>query len=564
MQDSWWVGPQDIDRRLMSRLEEVLEYAKRGWSLIPVGRDKKPLIKWEPYQDAPANEDQLREWFTKYPNANIGLVTGAVSGIVAVDIDSAEGGKAIQEYIPNSILCPTVATPRGRHLYFKHPGVGVSNNAKVIIDCDFRGDGGYILIPSSVTKDGKYEWILGPDEAPPPPLPIKYLETLIRSFKQPKGVTERNAPVTNSQNELPVVTQKPLQGVTNRIITLQKGQRDEDLFHVAYQLVRSRTSDQSVRTVLMACARHCNPPFDERDLEVKIESALKRARDKDMRVAVEARNWIEGTEGYFNSKDLKEQIGVQTKEQDAALRVALHRMVKDGFLERGTRDGVFRRVAPKSDPIEFKKVIFNPVALKWPFQLEGWVHTLPKSVIVVTGTPDSGKSAFLFNFVKLNQENFKIHYFTSEMGGMEMNSRLSLFPDIKIDEWDFDLREKADNFADEIYPEDINVIDFMEITKDHYLVAEKIKQIFDKLTSGVAVIALQKRPGDDLGRGGVASLEKPRLYLSMEKGRIKIIKAKNWTDPTHNPNGLVREYRLRHGCEFICDADWEREYGEDI
>lgn len=550
-------------------LTHALEYARRGWSVIPVGRDKKPLVKWEPYQDVPASEESITEWWTKWPDANLGIITGAVSGIVVVDIDSAEGEKSILEYIPNSILCPMVSTPRGRHLYFKHPGFGVSNNAKVIPGCDFRGDGGYVIVPPSVRGKEKYEWILGPDEVPIPELPNTYINTLNRSLqsvtKNRFGVTESVTDVTNPSKEFPSVTQKPLQGVTDRFITLQEGQRDEDLFYVAGKLARARMPEESLMTVMRVLAASCDPPFPEREAEEKARSAIKRAKSRDRDFTAEIKEFAAMTDGFFSIRTIQDQFELNTSEQKGKLRVLMHRLVKDGFLERMQgKDGMFRRVAPKSEPIDFKRVQFNPIDLKWPFKLEDWVYTLPKTIVVVTGTPDAGKSAFLFNFVKLNQENFKIHYFTSEMGAMEMNARLSLFPDIKIDDWDFDLREKADNFADEIHPTEINIIDFMEITKDHYLVAEKIKQIFDKLTTGVAVIALQKRPGDDLGRGGVASLEKPRLYLSMEKGKVKIIKAKNWKDPQHNPNGLIREYRLRHGCEFVCDSDWEREYGEDV
>lgn len=556
-------------------LTHALEYARRGWSVIPVGRDKKPLVKWEPYQDVPASEEAITEWWTKWPDANIGVITGAVSGIVVVDIDSAEGGDAIQEYIPSSTWCPTVATPRGQHLYFKHPGFGVSNNTKVIPGCDFRGDGGYVIVPPSARGAQKYEWILGLDEAPLQVPPNTYMSTLNRALQsvtrtpnRPNSVTDSVTGVTDPPKTLTSVTQngpKALHRVTERYITLQEGQRDEDLFYIAGKLARARMSEENITTVMRILAGACNPPFSEKDADEKAMSAIRRARSRDRDFSVEIREWAAITEGFFSIRTLQDQLEMDTPEQKGKLRVIMHRLVKEGYLERmSNRDGMFRRVAPKSEAVEFKKVTFNPVAIKWPFQLETWVHTLPKSVIVVSGTPDAGKTAFLLNFVKLNQENFRIHYFTSEMGAMEMNSRLSLFNDIRVDDWDFDLREKADHFSDEIDPAEINVIDFMEITKDHYLVAEKIKQIFDKLTTGVAVIALQKRPGDDLGRGGVASLEKPRLYLSMERGKIKIIKAKNWVDPTHNPNGLTREYRLRRGCEFVCDADWEREYGEDI
>jgi len=62
-------------------LKSALWYQKQGYSVIPVKRDKKPYIKWEKYQSERANQDQIRTWWEKWPGANIGLVTGKVSGI---------------------------------------------------------------------------------------------------------------------------------------------------------------------------------------------------------------------------------------------------------------------------------------------------------------------------------------------------------------------------------------------------------------------------------------------------------------------------------------------------
>jgi len=59
-------------------LEWALKYAEMGLSVIPVSQDKKPIIPWEPYQKKKASKKEIEDWFTKYPNANIGIVTGKV------------------------------------------------------------------------------------------------------------------------------------------------------------------------------------------------------------------------------------------------------------------------------------------------------------------------------------------------------------------------------------------------------------------------------------------------------------------------------------------------------
>jgi len=62
---------------------------------------------------------------------------------------------------------------------------------------------------------------------------------------------------------------------------------------------------------------------------------------------------------------------------------------------------------------------------------------------------------------------------------------------------------------------------------------------------------LQKKAGEELGRGGAFSLEKARLYLSMDSGELKVVKAKNWALPGENPNGRVFHFKLVDGCKFL-------------
>ena len=54
----------------------------------------------------------------------------------------------------------------------------------------------------------------------------------------------------------------------------------------------------------------------------------------------------------------------------------------------------------------------------------------------------------------------------------------------------------------------------------------------------------------ELGRGAEFSLERARLYLSLDNGRLKIVKAKNWRTEL-NPNGMLYTFKLTDGCKFI-------------
>ncbi len=159
-------------------LERALKYQELGWSVFPVRKDKRPLIRWMGYQKERATLEQLNEWSRQYPGMNIGVATGALSGIVVLDLDIKHGwsSKKLREQGYN--LPPTAAARTGNggeHLFFKHPGSKIPNSEGQLFGdgVDIRGDGGFVVLAPSVTaykdKDGKdaggpYEWIVPPED----------------------------------------------------------------------------------------------------------------------------------------------------------------------------------------------------------------------------------------------------------------------------------------------------------------------------------------------------------------------------------------------------------------
>ena len=75
-------------------LNAALMYSKVGFSVIPLRpKEKLPLFPWSEFQKRRASEDEIKKWWSDYPSANIGLVTGTVSGIAVVDLDGSLGIK---------------------------------------------------------------------------------------------------------------------------------------------------------------------------------------------------------------------------------------------------------------------------------------------------------------------------------------------------------------------------------------------------------------------------------------------------------------------------------------
>jgi len=154
-----------------NNLEAALEYLEHGWSVIPVGQDKKPKMKVKEFQKRRANELEVRKWFTQWPDANVGIITGAISGIVVVDIEA--GGPTND--LPPTVMCSTGGG--GWHFYYKYPDNYVKNGVRVKELTDIRGDGGYVVAPPSLHKSGKnYEWFVAPGDADFADLPDWVLE----------------------------------------------------------------------------------------------------------------------------------------------------------------------------------------------------------------------------------------------------------------------------------------------------------------------------------------------------------------------------------------------------
>jgi hypothetical protein len=271
-------------------------------------------------------------------------------------------------------------------------------------------------------------------------------------------------------------------------------------------------------------------------------------------LAAEVREWVLSSRGVFLSSDFVREAGLSSmssREFNKNLSKVFERLVKDGVIERvGERRGHFRRIERECEALDFLSASPEILPVKWPFELEKLVNIYRKNLAVVAGTSNAGKTAFLLDFVRLNMASFPINYFSSEMGPEELRLRLEKF-DLSLTDWRFKPYERAANFADAIIPDAINVVDYLELTDNFYKVAGELKSIFDKLTTGLAVIALQKKAGASVGRGGDFSLEKARLYLSMDPGEMKIIKAKNWAQPGHNPNNLKIRFKLVNGARFI-------------
>jgi hypothetical protein len=545
---SGWSWPVEVKPMQNNFLQAALNYAEK-FSVIPIRPDKKPFIKWEPYQTKKATSYEIREWWDRWPSAMVGIVTGEFSGIFVIDCDTVEGGKAILKLIPENLLYPIVTTPRGGwHLWFLYPaGSRITVGTAIMPGVDFRGEGGYIIAPPSCNGDGKaYSWhkgfVLG--EVEPPPLPDALLSAL-----------------TNNaiNNNIKKVYRRGVDSPVDDDEFFTAGRRDEDLFSIANALVKGNLSEKIIRHTLDIIASNCEPPFPLSEAEEKIHSAMARAERRDRTLASDVREWVLSTTGNFLSTDVYQCLQLSTRDEKKNVSIILKRMCDDGEIERnGYKNGQFRRLDNEIEPLDWRDADITPLPLHWPFGIERLVSVYPGNIAVIAGAPNAGKTSFILNFIKMNQQSHAVHLFSSEGGPEELNMRISKF-DLPLNEWTFKAWDRSGDFADVIKPEAINVVDYLELHDDFFKVGGMLKGISDRLKSGFCLIALQKNSGRDEGLGGARGLEKPRLYLAMDNGRLKIVKGKSWADRGNNPNGQSIRFKLVDGCKFIIESRWERE-----
>lgn len=153
---------------LVNRIDEppalgsvALWYAEvAGWPVFPLRPgEKRPATK-HGLLDATVDPDQIREWWSREPMANIGGPTGNTYDVV--DVDGPQGIRSLAE-LGDEVL-PEVhgkaATPRGFHYFVLSTGDG--NRAGVRPGLDYRGRGGFVVLSPSVVGGKRYSWLMRP------------------------------------------------------------------------------------------------------------------------------------------------------------------------------------------------------------------------------------------------------------------------------------------------------------------------------------------------------------------------------------------------------------------
>jgi len=236
-----------------SKVKAALKYQELGMSVIPVGQDKKPLIKWEQYQYCRASKEQINAWWRRFPAANVAVVTGTISGIVVIDIDKKHN-RSSKEFDFPATACARSAND-GEHIFLKYPGEAVKSGSAILgAGVDVRADAGYIIVdPSELSNGGKYEWIVP-------------LEDGVADM--PQWLLHKLAGPSSTQK-----WEKGINGVA-------EGERNETAASMAGKLLSSYSTklwEPVGWESLKAWNHKCPKPLPEKELRTVWESIKKRA-----------------------------------------------------------------------------------------------------------------------------------------------------------------------------------------------------------------------------------------------------------------------------------------------
>ena len=539
-----------------------------GFSVIPVEGKSGHLVKWSKYQNELASEDQIKDWWgSQFKTANIAIVTGKISGITVFDIDSYKLDTNQLAEIEKAF--PTIATPTaisangGEHRYFEYnPDIPTRND--VMHGLDIKNDGGVIIAPPSQNGAGKYLW-----------KPESKISALALGAVPSSYIYNINALyIKGSQgSQSQVVT-----SVTSSHKYFIPGRRDEDLFTVANALTKSRLDSNFIKQTLELIVQNMGSEFNGNVINAKIKSAMQRVDKVERNISDEARQWVLAQPGHFQSQVGHNELHLVTSSHKHTFNVALTRMAAEDppiIKKYGSQRGVYIRVENDLEEIDWRGANGSEIKFEWMMGFSEYIKTMPKTVYVIAGDPDSGKSAICLNLAIQNCGNMPVSYFSSEMGAEELASRMRHYDNLNEAEITKNVKfyERDNNFQDVIKPDHINIIDYFEISNEFWEIAETLKQIRHNLNQGIAIVAVQKKRGSTLGRGAEFGLEKPRLYMRVEPYKdklgcydgniITIEKAKNWRDPMINPNHLTMRYKLVKGINFKKTyAVWQQEIDE--
>jgi len=205
------------------------------------------------FKDASTDAACIGSWWKQWPDANIGIPTGAASGLMVVDVDPRNGGQdsldgLIAKYGRFPDTAEQITGGGGRHFVFRHPGIAVPKTLAPGID--LKAEGGYIVVAPSIHPSGNaYQWD-GLDGA----------KALLRIADPPAWFLECIAATRNGAGR-----GSPESATDSEKIP--QGKRNDTLASLAGSMRKRRMTREAIEAALLQeNQRRCDPPLSEAEV----------------------------------------------------------------------------------------------------------------------------------------------------------------------------------------------------------------------------------------------------------------------------------------------------------
>lgn len=256
-------------------------------------------------------------------------------------------------------------------------------------------------------------------------------------------------------------------------------------------------------------------------------------RKKNIKDAV--REFILLSDGVFTIDDVLKECSLFSDKRNA-VKCALSDFTKEGIVERqGMRSGTYAPIL--STGIKMNDIIKTattlPVDLRLPLAIDAVLNIYNRNLIVIQGLSNAGKTAFLMEIARLNKGLFSlIKYINTEMDASEIRDRVER-RHMDLDEFlsyvEFFLVKSthvSGAIRYEIEPNGLNLVDYLHL-EDATLMATEMDKIQERLNNGIAVVAIQKYFGKDMGYGGHGVKNRARLVIDLSKDIVTLKKVKS-------------------------------------
>lgn len=300
LEDEYLNSEQLAQASKKSLLEAALYYSSIGYPVLPLhnpvrkkgtvfcscteARDcsktaKHPRTRFG-HKEATTDEAVIRAWWSKHPQANIGLLTGVESGLLVLDVDVKDGGqysldeleddyraalKGKFDSVSGTLTADTGSG--GKHYYFKYPlDYRIGGSASLIAQgLDIRADGNYIIAPPSHHQSGaEYSWF--GINTPIEDAPSWLIYEILTAEKAQREVSNGSGNVTSGKK---ILTEK-----------IKAGGGNTYLFGQVRGLINSFTEEEVLKRALERNQTDLERPLPEKEVQRMVKFAYRKYKSQ--------------------------------------------------------------------------------------------------------------------------------------------------------------------------------------------------------------------------------------------------------------------------------------------